>query len=186
MKPENWLVLLLALALSGCGSLLPKGSSDTPSAFADFAEASAAAQRIQPFRTKVVELKALGFDPDSGNNVTLIPYPDIVARLAPHPGVPMAQLDPGVRTCIEAQARCHAYVFHFERQDRRRAGGFWLDFFNLRRITAVTGWWFDALVVVNADTVLFTNFAGQAHTERVEKQTNPLGPLQSAGERLSR
>ena len=31
-------------------------------------------------------------------------------------------------------------------------------------------------------TVLFRNYAGQARTDRVEKQVNPLGPFQPAGE----
>ena len=81
---------------------------------------------------------ALGFDPDDGKNVTLIPYPDIVTRLAPHPALPLASLDAGVRACIEAQAGCRAYVFHFEQQDRKRQGGFWSDFLNIRRVTKVT------------------------------------------------
>lgn len=139
-------------------------------------------EKIVAFQTRTSDLKALGFDPKEGKNVTLIPYPDIVARLAPHPGVPLAALDPGVRQCIEAQTACRAYLFHFERQDRRREGGFWSDFLNIRRSTTVTGWWFDALVVVSSETVLFRNFAGQARIDRIEKQNNPLGPLQPAGE----
>ena len=52
----------------------------------------------------------------------------------------------------------------------------------MRRTTKVTGWWFDALVVVTDGKVLFRNFAGQASTDKVEKQLNPLGPFQPAGE----
>ena len=73
-------------------------------------------------------------------------------------------------------------MFHFERQDRKREGGFWLDFLNIRRETLTTGWWFDALLVMRGDTVLFRNHSGQANIVRVEKQVNPLGPLQQAGE----
>lgn len=56
------------------------------------------------------------------------------------------------------------------------------DILNMRRTTNVTGWWFEALVVVSTDTVVFRNFAGEARVERVDRQTNPLGPLQGAGE----
>ncbi len=36
--------------------------------------------------------------------------------------------------------------------------------------------------MVSDDTVLFRNFAGLPHIDRVERQTNPLGPFQPAGE----
>ena len=148
-SPKLLILLLLCSALAGCSSLLPRGSSATPSPFADFEQARAAAEKIAAFRTSTSDLAAL---------------------------------DPGVRACIEAQAACQAYLFHFEQQIRRREGGFWMDFLNVRRVTQVTGWWFDLLVVVNGQTILFRNVAGQAHTDRVERQSNPLGPLQGAGE----
>jgi len=177
------IAVLCCAALSGCSHLLPEGSTDTPSGFDSFEAAQAAAGRIVPLRTRVTELKGLGFDPEGGTNVTLIPYPDIAARLAPYPALPMSALDPGVRRCIEAQAACRGYLFHFERQNRRRTGGFWPDFLNFRRTTAITGWWFDALVVTSDGTVLFRNIAGQPQVDKVEQQRNPLGPLQPAGER---
>lgn len=182
MSTRFLLTLSLCATLGGCASLLPRGSSDTPSTFASFEQAEAAALKITAFSTRVSELKALGFDPQEGRNVTRIPYPDIVGRLAPHPGVPLDSLDPGIRQCILAQSSCHAYLLHFERQEHHREGSFWSDFFNIRRVTYVKGWWFDALVVVSNGTVLFRNVAGQAHTDRVDRQTNPLGPFQPAGE----
>lgn len=188
MQRASWsrIVALVAqlaalLLLAGCGGLLPRGSAETPPVFEGFEQAEGAAKRIVGLKTRVEELKALGFDPN-GANVTVIPYPDIVARLAPYPGVPVDQLDPGVRECIEAQAACRGYLFHFEHQNRRRQGSFWLDFLNLRRNTYVTGWWFDALIVVSDGVVLFRNYGGQASTDRTERQVNPLGPFQPAGE----
>ncbi len=174
--------VLCCAALSACSHLLPKASTDTPSGFDSFEAAQAAADRIVPLRTRVAELKGLGFDPAGGTNVTLIPYPDIAARLAPYPALPLSALDPGVRMCIEAQANCRGYLFHFERQDRQRTGGFWGDFLNFRRTTVIRGWKFDALVVTSDGTVLFRNTAGQPQVDRVEQQRNPLGPLQPGGE----
>lgn len=43
-------------------------------------------------------------DPAEGKNVMVIPYPDIVARLAPYSGVPLADLDAGIRECILAKS----------------------------------------------------------------------------------
>lgn len=175
--------LLPALLLvTGCMGMLPRGSSDTPSPFASYAEAQAAAEKIRPFETRPADLPGLGFDMAEGRNVTLIPYPEIVARLAPYPGVPLQDLDPGIRACILARSDCRGYLFRFKREDRQRQGPFVTDFLNVRRTTNVTGWWFEALVVVSKDAVVFRNYAGEAHVQRIEKQTNPLGPLQPAGE----
>ena len=173
---------LCAVLLAGCAAALPRGTTQTPSPFATFGDAEAAASRIVPFRTTLVQLGELGFDPKQGSNVTLVPYPDVLARLVPYSGVPMEQLDPGIRECIAARTLCRGYVFHFERQQRSREGGFMSDFFNIHRVTHTTGWWFDAFVVVSDEHVLFRNTAGQASTDRTERQTNPLGPLQPAGE----
>jgi hypothetical protein len=171
-----------AALLAGCTAMLPRGSTDAPSPFPSFADAQAAAEKIVPFKTPSAELAKLGFDVSEGRNVTVIPYPDIVARLAPYSGVPLDQLDPGIRTCILAKTACRGYVFRFEKEDRSREGGFWADFLNVKRETHVRGWWFEALVVVNDGTVLFRNISGQPHVERLVKERNPLGPFQPAGE----
>lgn len=180
--PRVLCACVAAAACSACTSLLPRGSSGVASPFATFAQAQGAAERIVPFETRVGDLAALGFDPQEGANVTRIPYPDIVGRLAPYPGVPLDALDPGIRACIAARGLCTGYRFRFERTDRKREGGFWADFLNVRRVTNTTGWWFEALVVVSEGRVLFRNHAGEPRIDRVERQFNPLGPLQPAGE----
>lgn len=176
------LAALLSASLAGCASLLPRGSSEQPSGFDSFEAAQHALEQVLPFRTTVAELAGLGFDPEGGRNVTRVPYPEVVTRLAPHPGVPLEALDEGVRACVVAQAQCRAYVFHLGGQTQRREGSFWLDFFNFKRTTAVAGWRFDGLVVVRGDLVVFRNFAGEARIDRTERQVNPLGPLQRAGD----
>jgi hypothetical protein len=182
-RASGALALALALLLStGCSGLLPQGRSANTAPFASFEAAQAAAAHIVALQTTPADLKVLGFDIDAGANVTRIPYPDIVARLTPHPNVPLPKLDPGIRQCAEDQTACRGFLFRFEQQSRRREGNFLLDFFNVRRSTRVRGWWFEALIVVSGDRVLFHNVGGQALLERVEQQTNPLGPLQPAGE----
>lgn len=175
-------VAAASLLLGACTAMLPRGSSDAPSPFSTFAEAQSAAEKIQPFKTPSGELAQLGFDAKDGRNVTMIPYPEIVARLAPYSGVPLEQLDPGIRTCILAKTDCRGYVFRFEKESREREGGFWADFLNVKRETRVRGWWFEALVVVNDGTVLFRNVSGQPHVEKLVRERNPLGPFQPAGE----
>lgn len=174
--------LCAGFLLTGCGTMLPRGSSVSPSSFGSFQEAQQALEKVVPYQTTLEELKALGFDPQANANVTVIPYPEVVTRLAPHPGVPLDALDRGVRDCILAQTQCRAYIFHFGQQTRRREGGFWADFFNVRRTVQVNGWRFEGLVVARNGVVLFRNVAGEPHINSVERQVNPLGPLQPAGE----
>jgi hypothetical protein len=96
--------------------------------------------------------------------------------------VPLEDMDVGIRECIAARSSCQVYEFHFAHQSQQRSGNFLLDFFNFRRSTTVSGWQFDAVVVVKDALVLFTSHGGTPQTTRVEKRTNPLGPLQSIGE----
>ncbi len=176
-----WLVGCAGL-FAGCSHLLPRESSETLSAFESFEAAQQALERVLPFRTTVEELAALGFDVRANPNVTLIPYPALIERLAPNQSVPLDALDPGIRECILSRAACQAYLFHIGRQSRRRQGNFWGDFLNFRRVTDVSGWRFEALVVVREGVVLFRNFGGEPRIARTELQRNPLGPLQPAGE----
>ena len=178
--PFGWAVV--CGLLTGCASLLPAASTDTRSAFDSFEAAEAALAQVVPYQTTTPELQALGFDFASSPNVTLITYPDVVARLAPNASVPLDAHDPGIRDCILARAACQAYEFQITRQKRKREGGFWLDFLNFRRTVAVTGWRFEALIVVRDGVVLFHKFGGERQVSRVEQQVNPLGPLQGAGE----
>jgi hypothetical protein len=172
----------LAASLAACSSLLPRGSSVTLSPFASYEEAKAAFDRIEPYQTPVAKLAELGFDPAATANVTVIPYPEVVARLAPHPGVPLDALDRGVRDCLLAQTACRAYVYRFSQQSRKREGEFLSDFFNFRRITHIEGWRFEAMVVARDGLVLFKNAGGEPRIDLTERQVNPLGPFQSGGE----
>lgn len=184
MKPAALPAVFLAasLALAGCTSMLPSSSSVSPSPFKSFEAAQAALDKTVPYQTTVEELKALGFDPQASANVTVIPYPEIVSRLAPYSGVALDALDPGVRDCILAQTRCKAYLYRFGRVDRQRDGNFFLDFFNIKRDVQMNGWRFEGLVVVRNGIVLFRNSAGEAKLNTFEKTTNPLGPFQRSGE----
>ena len=183
MRTFRRLLAACTLALvGGCSSLLPHGGADTPSPFQSYAEAQRAAERIEPFRTDLVQLAGLGFDPESAKNVTVIPYPEILGRLTPYSGVPMEYLDRGIRACIQAQVGCRGYLFRFQKEDRQREGSFLADFLNVRRVTHTTGWSFEAMLVVHDGVVLFRNAGGDPRVERFERNTNPLGPLQPAGE----
>ncbi|MBK6926730.1 MAG: hypothetical protein IPH15_03875 [Comamonadaceae bacterium] len=176
------LILVTALGLAGCTALLPSSSAVSPSSFDSFEAAQAALEKTVPYKTTLEELKALGFDPQASANVSIIPYPEVVSRLAPYSGVALDALDPGVRDCILAQTQCKAYLYRFGRVDRQRDGNFFLDFFNINRHVQVRGWRFEGLVVVREGIVLFRNSAGEARLDATERTINPLGPFQRSGE----
>ena len=71
-------------------------------------------------------------------------------------------------------------------EQRQREGNFFLDFLNVQRITSITGWRFEGLIVLIDDTVLFRNFSGEARIDRTDRLLNPLGPFQPAGESAGR
>jgi hypothetical protein len=180
--PRVFALVVVGLALGGCAHLLPRGHSEGPTAFESFEAAAAAFDRIVAHRTRVDELKALGFDPQESSNLTLIPYPQLTSRLSPDPGVPFETLDPGIRECILAHQACQAYEFHLAREASQREGSFLADFLNFRRTTRVSGWRFNGLVAVRDGVVLFRSYGGEPRNDRTERQVNPLGPLQQAGE----
>ncbi|GAA0766968.1 hypothetical protein LRH25_28280 [Ideonella azotifigens] len=172
----------LPLLLAACGHLLPSETQRTATSFESYEAAGQALQAVVPFKTTVNDLKALGFDIADSANVNVIPYPELVARLAPHPNIALDELDPGIRACIQAQMACRAYEFEIGVQQRQRVGDFWRDFLNFRRLTEVSGWHLRALLVIRSGVVLFSNFGGEPRVARSELRVNPLGPLQPSGE----
>lgn len=179
---KSSVVFALGVCLTGCAALLPAATTDTRSPFDSFEAAEGAFSQITPYQTTVAQMQALGFDFNASPNVTLITYPDVITRLAPNAGVPMEALDVGIRDCILAQTQCQAYEFRITRQKRKRVGSFWPDFLNFRRTVAVSGWRFEALIVVRDGVVLFRRYGGEPQISQTEQLVNPLGPLQGAGE----
>jgi hypothetical protein len=180
------LILVTALGLAGCTALLPSSSAVSPSSFDSFEAAQAALEKTVPYKTTLEELKALGFDPQASANVSIIPYPEVVSRLAPYSGVALDALDPGVRDCILAQTQCKAYVYRFGRvgSPARRKLSSWISSTSTAMCRCAAGasraWWW----CVNG-IVLFRNSAGESKLntfDATERTINPLGPFQRSGE----
>ena len=171
---------LLALAAAGCAQLLPKSSTEVSSPWRDFASARAAVERIEPGRTGLAELRALGIDPYSSPNVQLLTYSDIVTRFPVQVGV--EKLDAGLRECLEAGNRCTGYYLNVKDVKRDRTGSFWLDALGFKRVTETSGWNFNALVLVVGDRAVYTLYGGQPQMHEQEVNRQPLGPFQSFGD----
>lgn len=170
---------LLALLLSiGCGSLHSSGRSIPKSPWPDFAAAKAAFDRIEPGRTTVLELRALGFDPYTNPNVRILNYLDIQHRFLPNQSVRLDDLPAPVRQSLAAQEKSLAYELDLSVVSSQRFGNLVLDVFAFNRKTHETGWNFKALVLLNHDKVLYKLWSGQPNVDRFEQKKKPLGPLQ--------
>jgi hypothetical protein len=174
--------LLAGVALAGCTSLLPRADLATQQAWGNFEEARAAIEAIVPQKSTRAELSSAGIDPLQSASVTILGLPDVMQRFTIGTAVDGQQLDPGIRECLAAGNACTGYSIFVRRNDRKRIGNFWLDTFNFRRETDVTGWTFNALILFVGETVVYTVHGGQPRIHEKEVSRNPLGPLQSIGE----
>jgi hypothetical protein len=182
--PTAVLALVLAgvTGLAGCAGLLPTVRTDQRGGFGSYDAARDALARVVPYRTTRDDLKAIGFDVETSANIRLVGYPQVVALLMPNPNLSPEQLDPGIRDCVAARHACRAYVFELGRTLRERRPPVLLDLLNFRRVTQVTGWRFEGLIVMRDGVVLFASHGGEPRIERTERRSNPLGPFQSGSD----
>ncbi len=173
-------LLLLALLLAGCSSLLPRARSES-SPFKTFEEARHAIDALVPMKSDVATLTALGIDPVRQPNTAILTHADIVRRFVPSALLKREDLDPGVLACLEARDACRGWEITAARIAKARTGNFVADFTNFSRRLETTGWRFNALVLLVNDVVVYRAWGGQPSVSEVEINTNPLGPLQDMG-----
>lgn len=185
MRLHRLLVSGLALAaLAGCSSLLPKAQSQVASPWKSFDEARDAIEAIVPDRTTVADLKASGIDPYTSPNVQLLSYSDILLRFPMNGGLGSEGLDRGLRACLDAGKTCSGFSISVQDIQRDRTGPFWPDALGFRRVTDVSGWTFNALILVIGERVVYTLYGGQPMVRQQEVSRQPLGPMQNLGEAI--
>ena len=182
MRRSASAMLVAAGVLAGCASLLPKSQAEVSSAWHGFDEARAAIERITPGTTTAAELRALGIDPYASPNVQLLTFSDIALRFPLN--IPAERLDQGLRQCLEAGKACIGYSINVRELKRDRVGGFWEDALGFKRVVDVSGWSFNALVLLVNDRVVYTLYGGQPNLREQEVTRQPLGPAQNFGESL--
>lgn len=178
----HWLGVALAGAslLAGCSSLLPHSQSNV-SEFQSFDQARAAIEGLVPGQSDRATLKAIGIDPLKSPNTVLLTHADVVRRFVPAGVIEKRDLDPGIVQCLEARDTCHGLDVTASHLASTRQGNFFADFFNFVRRTQVTGWRFNAVVLLVNDTVVYRNWGGQPSIDETDVKRNPLGPLQDIG-----
>ena len=177
-------VVVLALGLGACSSLLPEGHDEKVSPWKTYDDAKTAFDAIALGETDRETVHRLGFDPANIANVQILNYSQVVRLVLPaSPVLTEQEVPAGLRACIQAQARCVGYQLDLERLERQRVGNFFADFLNFRRETHITGWRFAALVVMVDDRVVYKHWSGQPQVRETRVNRNPLGPFQGSGEK---
>ena len=177
-------VALLAASVAGCADLLPKARTEVSSGWHSFVEAKGAIERIVPDRTTIAELHALGIDPYASANVQLLSYSDILLRFPISGAIAQDHLDAGLRTCLQAGKACTGYAIAVRETKRDRVGGFWRDSLRFKRVVEISGWSFNALILLVGDRVVYTLHGGQPNLREQEVTRQPLGPVQNWGDAL--
>lgn len=176
------IAILSLLALSGCGGMLPKGEVVTIGPWHSYQDVQEVFDRIEPYRTTVSDLNALGIDPKKNPNITLLNYSDVLRRFIPSPSIDASDLDGGVQDCLKAKTACRGYEVTQSMRHRARYGNFWADFLNFRRKVDVTGWRFNGVILIRDGLVVYKLTGGEPAIHEFEENRNPLGPLQGIGE----
>jgi len=177
-----WAVVLIGetLGLTGCASWLPKAATD-PVYFTTFDQARLAIEAIEPGRTRLEDLKDLHLDTVHQPNTVVMSYADILRRVMGGSVLAKQDLAPGIVQCLEAHDACRGLEYNISSIHKDRIGSFWLDFINFKRETVTSGWRFNALVLSVDGVVVYRSWGGQPEVNLVDKQRNPLGPLQEIG-----
>ena len=175
------LMCMLAGGVAGCASLLPASTELVERPWRSFSDARAAFDQVRLYETTTADLRKAGVDPFTTPNVAILNYSDIVRRLLPS-SVQEQGLESGIRDCVAAQSKCQAYEIAQLHVEHKRTGGFWADFLNFKRETTTTGWRFTAFLVIVDERVIYKLWSGQPEISEVNSTSNPLGPLQGAGE----
>ena len=162
----------------GCKSVLPREEERTKNAWNSFEDAQAAFENIIPHTTTAKDLHEMGFSHKCTPNLQILTYLDIINRFIPNASIAIEDLDPVVRNCIESKDCCQAYELDVLVEHKQRFGNAFLDIFGFTKNTQITGWKFNALVLIQDDVVIYKLRSGQPNIDRVQKKTKPLGPFQ--------
>jgi len=175
------LALATILTLAGCGAMLPHGEDKVLSPWDSYDTIKADYDQVVPGQSRRSDLAELGFTPERSPNVRILNHFEILNRVAPQNAVSRDDLPVRLRQCLKAEDGCQAYEVKVVQTHNHRYGNFLADFFNFRRKVKVEGWAFNAVFVLQDDTVIYKVWNGTPKIEEYRDTNNPLGPLQGIG-----
>ena len=187
MKSAPLVCTLAFSALAGCSSLLPQSKETTGPAgggWKSFAEAEKTFAGITPGKTTDKDLAQLQLDPRSNPNVTLLPRHELLQRFIINQSITVADLDEGVRECLEAREQCRVLEVNQSASQKKRTGNAALDVAKLYRETHTSGWRFCGLLLVKDGVVVYKLTSGQPGIHEIAEDQDVLGPLQILSAKL--
>jgi hypothetical protein len=175
--------LAVALVLVGCGGLglLPYQTDIQNTKFRSYKQVSLAYDHIMPGFTRISDLDDIGFDSTSSPNVEVLSYLGIIERFMPRDSVKFDNLDPAVRSCIDARDHCTALVFRPERLHQERTGNVLLDLLGFERTTVNYGWSAEVVLLIQDGRVAYKVMSGRPNIQDYHDKVSPLGPFQDMG-----
>ena len=179
---KRFKLILIALALAGCASMLPSSKQEDSNHWHDFEDVKKSYDLIIPYSTDMDTVSKLGFDPFKTPNTQILNYSQVVRAVLPSPIQEQATIPKGILDCMKSQEGCVGYLVEPSRVKRERVGNFALDFMNFKRDTHTYGWKFSALIVVINNKVVYKQWSGSPKIDQSELRSNPLGPFQGTGE----
>jgi hypothetical protein len=170
----------IAFLLSGCGGmLLPEQSEVHASHFETYQAVRDAFDKIQPMRTSLDDMSALGFDVQNSSNAQILSYLDVADRFMPNGSLAFDRLDPSVQACIMARNACQGYAFEIKHQTIDRSGSLFLDIFGFVHTSTETGWSAQVLILVQDGHITHKLLSGEPNVRVVRTDIEPLGPAQN-------
>ena len=177
---KSLVFLFVVVLVSGCGSTLPKGEMKTKSPWNTFEQAKTSYDSIILNSTTTDDLQELGFDPYHTPNVRILSYLEILQRFNPNNSVKNEDLPPTVKSCLASREACLAYEATPSFSSSERVGNVVLDLLKFKRERVVTGWSFNALIVIDHSVVVYKIWNGVPMIDQKTSRKNPLGPLQNS------
>jgi hypothetical protein len=181
IQNQRYGVVAFSLLMSACSSLLPSTRQINDLPWNSYQQAQEVFALITPTQTKLGDLQRMGIDPEKTPNVTLLNHADVTRRLVAISTLEISFLPPLVQQCLASYTECFALQIEQKHVDRKRYGNFWLDFLTFNRKVEISGWQFEALIIMQKDLVVYKLWTGKPTILQLEEERNPLGPLQGAG-----
>jgi hypothetical protein len=165
--------------------MLPSSKESTGSGagWQTYQDAQETLDRIVPGKTTHAELKALKLDPSLNPSVTALHRAEVTTRFIPNSLITVADLDEGVRVCIEAREQCRAFEVNHVSTQQKRKGNAALDIVRVYRETHTAGWRFTALILMKDGVVVYKLTGGQPLIHQIEAKRDNLAPLQALSAR---
>jgi hypothetical protein len=172
-----WVIILSALLLCSCSSLLPRSKKVTESRWNSYEQVRMAYNEVTPYKTTRKDLKKLGFSPYQDKNIKIRNFLQI--HKAFDPLMTFHNLSPAIANCLKQENRCVEFYVDVENMHSKRIGNAALDLLNFKRTTESTGWYFRARIILLDDLVVFKTSSSSPSLKDTTTKVNPLGPIQN-------